>query len=101
MAIPEEDLPRLPKQKRMPAGNAAATEMLKVLLKLVAEEHSVATKIIATVDDLEKIAADDSADVPALKGWRRELFGQHALDLKQGRIAIGFSGGKIRVIPTG
>ena len=74
-AIPDAELPVMPKRKRTPEGNGAATEMLKVLLKLISEKQGVAAKVIATVDDLEKIAADDDADVPALKGWRRRFFG--------------------------
>ena len=63
------------------APNGAATvELLKVLLRMTSERHGVAAKVIATVDDLDRIAADDEADVPALKGWRRELFGEKALD---------------------
>ncbi len=97
-AIPDDELPKLPLQKKMPEGCAAATEMLKVLLKLTVEKHGVAAKIIATVDDLEKIAADDNADVAALKGWRRELFGNRALDLKNGQIALGYENRKVQVI---
>ena len=52
---------------------------------MTAEKHAVAAKVIATVDDLERIAADDNADVPALKGWRRDLFGEKALALKSGQ----------------
>ena len=52
------------------------------------ERHAVAAKVIATVDDLENIACDDDADVPALKGWRREMFGEKAIALKQGRLAL-------------
>jgi ribonuclease D len=48
----------------------------------------VAAKVIATVDDLEQIAASDEADVAALKGWRREMFGEKALALKHGRLAL-------------
>ena len=98
LAIPKEDLPAVPKPSRSPEGTAAATELLKVLLKVVAEHHSVASKVIATVDDLEKIAADDEADVPALRGWRRKLFGEQALELKRGDIALGFENKRIRVI---
>ena len=80
-------LPRLDRHK--PAVNGAATvELLKVLLRMTAEHHGVAAKVIATVDDLDRIAADDHAEVPALKGWRRELFGDSALALKQGRLAL-------------
>ena len=97
-AIPDDELPKLPRQKKMPEGCAAATEMLKVLLKLTVEKHGVAAKIIATVDDLEKIAADDTADVAALRGWRRELFGNRALELKNGQIALGYENRKVQVI---
>lgn len=98
MAIPKDDLPKVPRPSRSPEGTGAATEMLKVLLKVVAEQHGVASKVIATVDDLEKIAANDEADVAALQGWRLELFGRQALELKRGEIALGFEDRKIQVI---
>jgi len=97
-AIPKEQIPRLPKGKPAPDGSAAAVDLLKVLLKMVSESHGVAAKVIATVDDLEKIAADDEADVAALKGWRMELFGQLALKLKLGKVALAFKGRKIVAI---
>lgn len=98
MAIDQSDLPKVPRPSRSPEGTGAATELLKVLLKVVAEQHSVASKVIATVDDLEKIAADDKADVPALSGWRYKLFGEQALELKRGDIALGFESRKIQII---
>ncbi len=101
LEMPKNQLPRLPEQKHAPEGTGAATEMLKVLLKITVEKHGVAAKVIATVDDLEQIAASDSADVPALKGWRRELFGEDALRLKQGEIALGFRSKNICVLPVG
>lgn len=100
-AIPDDELPKIPRPKQMPEGCQAATEMLKVLLKVTVEKYGVAAKIIATVDDLEKIAADDNADVSALKGWRKELFGNQALDLKNGRIALGYKDRSVQVIRTG
>ena len=98
LEIPDEDLPKVPRPTRSPEGTAAATELLKVLLKVVAEQQGVASKVIATVDDLEKIAADDAADVAAMRGWRRDLFGNQALELKRGEIALGFENKKIQVI---
>jgi ribonuclease D len=87
-------LPRLDRFR--PAANGTATvELLKVLLRMTAERHGVAAKVIATVDDLDRIAADDAADVPALKGWRRDLFGEKALALKQGRLALAVDDGKV------
>jgi ribonuclease D len=88
LALPKDQLPRIPKHRPTANGNGAAVDLLKVLLKMISEEHGVASKIIATVDDLEAIAGDDGADVPALHGWRRELFGETALRLKRGEIAL-------------
>ena len=93
----QRDQKTLPHLERFrPAVNGAATvELLKVLLRMTAERHSVAAKVIATVDDLDRIAADDEADVPAMKGWRRELFGEKALALKHGRLALAIDKGKV------
>ena len=63
-------------------------ELLKVLLKTKSEVHDVAQKLIANSADLEMIAADDQADVPALHGWRKEMFGDDALALKRGKLAL-------------
>jgi len=101
LAMPKSQLPELPQPRQAPEGTGAATEMLKVLLKLIVEKHGVAAKIIATVDDLERIAADDTADVPALKGWRRQLFGKAALKLKNGGLALGFNGKSVTLIELG
>jgi ribonuclease D len=90
--------PKIPKPKQTPEGCAACTEMLKVLLKITVEKYGVAAKIIATVDELEKIAADNNADVPALHGWRRELFGNTALDLKNGKIALGYNNRSVQIV---
>ena len=84
--------------RAQPASNSAAiVELLKVLLRMVAEHHHVAAKVIATVDDLERIAASDNAEVPALHGWRRELFGDKALALKHGKLALAIDKGKVAV----
>jgi ribonuclease D len=93
----ERDQKTLPRLERFrPAVNGAATvELLKVLLRMTAERHGVAAKVIATVDELDRIAADDEADVPAMKGWRRELFGEKALALKHGRLALAVDKGKV------
>ena len=75
----------------------AVIELLKVLLKARAEDAGVASKLIATVSDLEKIAGADEANVPALKGWRREVFGADALRLKRGELALLLDGARVRV----
>jgi ribonuclease D len=93
----ERDLKTLPRIERpRNAFNGQATvELLKVLLRMTAERHGVAAKVIATVDDLESIASDDEADVPALHGWRRELFGERALALKHGQLALAVEGNRV------
>jgi ribonuclease D len=88
-------LPKLEKPRGSSNGAAATVELLKVLLRMTSERHAVASKVIATVDDLEKIAADDNADVGALHGWRRELFGESALALKHGRLALAIEKGRV------
>ena len=91
------DLADLPKIEK-PRGNsngAATVELLKVLLRMTSERHAVASKVIATVDDLDQIAADDNADVGALHGWRRELFGEAALALKHGKLALAVEKGRV------
>jgi ribonuclease D len=94
------DMKTLPLQSRtQPAPNGAAVvELLKVLLRMISEHHHVAAKVIATVDDLERIAADDNAKVPALAGWRLELFGEKALALKHGKLALAIEKGKVAIV---
>jgi ribonuclease D len=87
-------LPKLERPRAAPNGSATV-ELLKVLLRMTAERHGVAAKVIATVDDLDRIAADDAADVGALKGWRRELFGESALALKHGQLALSILKGRV------
>ncbi len=86
--------------KTQPADNrpGPAADLLKVLLKLRCEENDVAQKLVASTDDIEAIARDDKAAVRALRGWRRDIFGNDALALKHGHIALGMVGGDIRVI---
>ena len=97
-ALTESELPVPPKRESRPSGLGPLTELLKVLLKHVTEKYNVAPRLIASADDLERIAADDAADVPALSGWRRELFGAHALALKRGEVALTAKGKNTRLI---
>jgi len=100
LASPEAHAPHVekPRSQPPPQGASAVVELLKVLLKARAEEAGVASKLIATVADLEKIAADDDCDSPALHGWRRDAFGADALKIKRGELALVLDGGKVRVV---
>jgi ribonuclease D len=96
---PEAYAPAIARERPAPVQNAGAVvELLKVLLKARAEDAGVAPKLIATVSDLEKIASDDSADTPALEGWRRAAFGEDALKLKRGELALVLDGSRVRVV---
>ncbi|MFC5418510.1 ribonuclease D [Bosea eneae] len=96
LALDPHSLPRLERERGRPS-NGAVLDLLKVLLKATADAERVAPKIIASSDDLEEIAGDDEADVPALHGWRRELFGEKALALKNGALALRIVRGRVTV----
>lgn len=100
LAAPESYAPKIERNNGaapQPASGAIV-ELLKVLLKARAEDAGVASKLIATVSDLERIAADDHADTPALHGWRREAFGEDALKVKHGELALVLDGARVRVV---
>ena len=94
----EAELPKMAPRERLPNGLGPLTDLLKTLLKLRCEEEKVAPKLVASADDIERIAAFDDADVPALKGWRREIFGEQALALKRGKLGLTAAGKKISII---
>ena len=98
--LPKDELPKPDAQVVLPRGLGPLIDLLKVLLKTKCEAHDVAQKLVANVADLERIAIDDDADVPALRGWRREIFGNDALDLKHGRLAMTAKGKRVELIPT-
>lgn len=87
-ALPKSELPKPLERYRGPSPKGAVGDLLRVLLKAVAEEHGVAARIIATSDDIDALVLDDNADIPALKGWRRKLFGDKALAIKHGRMGL-------------
>ncbi len=100
LTSPKETWP-VPQKKTALSPNVIITiDILKMLLKIESTEHGVAAKIIASSEDIKAIALDDNALVPALKGWRREIFGEDALAVKHGLLAIAVKDGKITKIPV-
>jgi ribonuclease D len=101
LADPEAYAPKIEREggPTSPAAGAVV-ELLKVLLKARSEDAGVASKLIATVADLEKIANSDRADTPALRGWRLQAFGEDALKLKRGELALVLDGTRVRVVPV-
>ena len=100
VALPEDELPDAPKGRDGPKPSPALVSLLKVLLAAKCEEHDVAPKLVASSDDIDRLSIEDMPDVPALSGWRRVVFGEDALSLKGGRVAIGVAGKRIRLIPA-
>jgi ribonuclease D len=98
LAVPDKACPRAEPGRGFQQRPGPSADLLKVLLKMKAEKHDVAQRLIASSDDIESIALDDNADVPALHGWRRELFGEDALALKHGKLALTADGSVIRTI---
>ena len=94
MARDPKTLPRIERERRNGGNIGATVELLKVLLRQVSEESGVAGKLIATVDDLEAIAANDKADVQALQGGGASCSAR-ALELKHGRLALTVENGKV------
>ncbi len=93
-------LPKLERSESLSAEATATLELLKVLLKSAAAEHRVAPRMIADSEALEILATEAEPDIPALQGWRRKLFGEDALRLKRGELALTLVNGQVRVVPS-
>ncbi|MCQ0970036.1 ribonuclease D [Paracoccus sp. TK19116] len=99
VGLETRDLPKMPEQVQGRAGNGALADLLRVLLKAKSEEVGVAAKLIAASSDLDAIASGER-NLPALQGWRAEVFGEDALRLARGEIALSAEGGAVRVVPA-
>ncbi len=98
LAMPKEEVPHVTRSAPTPPGLGPLMDLLRVLLKKVCEDHGVAPKLIASTADLERIAAEGDTNIPALNGWRRDLFGNAALRLKDGRLALGARDSKLVLV---
>jgi ribonuclease D len=97
-ALPESALPEAPNHRDGPKASPALVSLLKVLLAAKCEQHHVAPKLVANSEDIERLATEDEPDVPALSGWRRDVFGADALALKAGGVSLGVDGKRIRLV---
>jgi ribonuclease D len=99
--LPQEQCPTPPVRQEIPPEAGPVAEILKVLLKLRSQETGVAQRLIASTADVELLAADDNADIAAMKGWRREIFGEEALEMKHGKLAITIRNSALAVVKAG
>ena len=103
LAVPEKDrpIPKARAESALPRGLGPVSDLLKVLLKMTCEESGVARKLVASSADLELIAAfGGEAKVPALHGWRRQVFGDAALKLRAGETALAAAGNRLTTVPV-
>lgn len=100
-ALKRQDLPLL-EEADSPRASAPpdVVELLRVLLKRQCEKHHVAPRLVASAADIEAIAVNDGADVPAMRGWRRRIFGELALQLKRGEIALRLRNGEVELVES-
>ncbi|MFD2439435.1 MULTISPECIES: ribonuclease D [Paracoccus] len=99
VGVETQDLPKPAPEEPGRPGNAALAELLRVLLKAKADAAGVAPRLIASASDLDAIASG-ARDLPALAGWRAEVFGNDALRLAAGEIALSAQNGSVRVVPV-
>ncbi|MGF1623586.1 MAG: ribonuclease D [Alphaproteobacteria bacterium] len=98
---PAAEAPKLEPRMKLPNGIGPAVDLLKVLLRMRCESHGVAAKLVASIDDLEQIAAfGEKGETDALQGWRREMFGEDALRLVRGELALSIGKSQVMALPT-
>ena len=99
LSIPDSECPQPEAKRDVPRGVAPVADLLKVLLKMKCDKEDVAQKLVASSADVDIIAADgDKADVRSLHGWRREVFGEDALRLRNGELSLAINGRKVVLV---
>ncbi len=97
-ALPDTALPDAPRTRDGTKPSPALVALLKVLLMAKCEQHNVAPKLLASSEDLDRLASEDAPDILPLQGWRREMFGADALALKAGEITLGVDGKRVKLV---
>ncbi|MCR4377190.1 MAG: ribonuclease D [Rhodospirillales bacterium] len=96
LAVPDAQLPKAEERDDLPSGIGPVSDLLKVFLKMICEETGVAQKLIASASDIDNIAAYGAkAEVPAMEGWRYEMFGQAAVKLRSGEMGLAIKNKKV------
>lgn len=97
-ALPDDAMPEVPNQRDAPKASPALVSLLKVLLAAKCEQFHVAPKLVAHSDDIDRLATEDAPDIECLRGWRAEVFGNDAMALKSGGLALGVDGKRVKLI---
>jgi len=98
IAVPDDDCPSPQLKPDLPRGIGPIADLLKVLLKAKCEQWDVANKLVASSADIDQIAAyGKDCGVPAMSGWRREVFGEDALRIRQGESGLVIDNGKVAI----
>jgi ribonuclease D len=100
-ALPDSAMPEAPRTREGARPSPALVSLLKVLLAAKCEDHHVAARLVASSDDIDRLATEDAPHIAALHGWRRDVFGEDALALKHGRVALGVAGRRVKLISAG
>jgi ribonuclease D len=98
MAVPDDELPRAERQRDVQRASPALVALLKVLLSARAEQNNVAARLVASSEDIEALALEETADHPVLHGWRAEMFGNDAVRLIKGEIALRAEGKRVKIV---
>jgi ribonuclease D len=96
--VPDGELPVAAQSRDLARPSGALVSLLKVLLAAKSEQHHVAARLVASSDDIDRLALEENPEIPSMQGWRREVYGNDALLLKQGRIALGVDGRRVKLI---
>ncbi len=97
-ALPDAAMPEAPNGREGPKPSPGLVSLLKVLLAANCEAHHVAPKLVASSDDIDRLATEDSPDIAAAHGWRAEVFGNDAAALKAGKVALGVEGRRVKLL---
>jgi ribonuclease D len=97
-ALPDDAMPDVPTHRDGPRASPALVSLLKVLLAAKCEQHNVAPKLVANSEDIDRLATEDAPNLACLLGWRADVFGNDAMELRHGRLALGVAGKKVNLI---
>jgi ribonuclease D len=98
VGVPDEELPSLSKRKRLNTDVDGAVDLMVALVRLRAREHGVAMPLLASRDDLERLAGGDREGNPLLEGWRSAMVGHELVELLDGSVTLSLADGHLQVV---